>query len=204
MRNHIISRIGPVSIFLLASSVACGYASVVVPVPPSDHEMALDDGHGLLLGTNNFAMSFRRNGRDHAPDFKHSHEMEWHIEEVTRGKRSLTVHLPVDGSFVVRLPVGSYRVTNMRFRSSGGIWHTVLPTAFEIRPGECTSLGTSMFQLQVGFVTGWISRHVLNAQEPTGTSQDPLIGGNKCSTSMVRLRSSVKHPVKLERYEAQK
>jgi hypothetical protein len=129
--------------------------------------------------------------------------MEWQIEEVTDGKRFLTIHVPTDGPFVVRLPVGSYRVTTMRFHSPEGTWQGVLPTAFEIRPGECTSLGTSILQMQLGFVTGWISRHVLHEQAMSRANHDHLLSGNRCSISRVPLRSLVKHPVRLDRSAAQ-
>ena len=189
-------------LFLLIFDVSFGSNAVVVPLSALDREQA-DHDHGVLLGTNHFVISFSRNGQGQAPDFKHAKEMEWHLEEVVHGKRSLTVYLPVDGPFAVRLPVGSYRVSRMRFRSSEGTWHAVLPTAFEIRPWECTSLGTSMLQMQVGFVTGWISRQVLNEQESSSASHDQVIGRNTCSTSMAELGSSVKHPVKLDRPGAQ-
>jgi len=203
MDCRVLRSIGLLVLFLLITDGSFGATAAVVPLSASDGEQ-VDQDHGLLRGTNHFTIGFIRNEQGQSPDFKHSNEMEWHIEEVTHGKRSLTVQLPVDGAFVVRLPVGSYRVTKMRFRSSGGSWHGVLPTAFEIRPWECTSLGTSMLQMQVGFVTGWISRHVLNEQEHTDAHHDPLFGGKRCSASMAKLGSSVRHPVKLDRYEAKK
>ncbi len=190
------------ALLILQTNLSFGSIGVVVPLATSEREQA-DQDHGVLLGTNHLVMSFNRNGQGQAPEFKPSHEMEWHIEEVTYGKRSLTIHVPVDGSFVVRLPIGSYRVMAMRFHSSDGIWHTVLPTAFEIRPWECTSLGTSMLQMRVGFGTGWISRHVLHEQEFSRANHDQLIGGNRCSISRATLGSSVKLPVRLDRSEAQ-
>jgi hypothetical protein len=171
----------------------------VVPLSASDREQA-DQDHGLLLGTNHFTLGFIRNGQGQFPDFKHLNEMEWHIEEVTHGKRSLTVQLPVDGPFVVRLPVGSYRVTKMSFRSSEGSWQAVLPTAFEIRPWECTSLGTSMLQMQVGFSTGWIRRQVLNEEELSRNENRRILGQKECSTSMAHLESSGKRSVRLDRH----
>lgn len=184
---------------LLIADVSFGSTTAVVPLSTSDREQA-DQDHGLLLGTNHFTIGFIRNGQGQSPDFKHSSEMEWHIEEVTHGKRSLTVQLPIDGPFVVRLPVGSYRVTKMRFISSGGSWHTVLPTAFEIRPWECTSLGTSMLQMQVGFSTGWIRRQVLNEQEFSRNENGRTLGQKECPTSIAQLESSVKHSVRLDRH----
>lgn len=188
--------------FVLITGVSVGSPAVVLPLSVFER-VQTDHHHGVLLGTNHVVMSFSRNGQGHAHDFNHSKEMEWQIEEVTHGKRSLTVQVPIDGPFSVKLPVGSYRVTTMRFRSPEGTWHGVLPTVFEIRPWECTSLGTSMFQIQMGFVTGWISRHVLHEEEFSRANHDQLIGGNKCSISRATIRDSVKHPVRLDRSEAQ-
>lgn len=187
-----------IALFLLITDMSFGSTADVVPLSALEREQA-DHDHGVLLGTNHLVMRFSRNGQGQAQEFNHSNEMEWHIEEVTHGKRSLTIHLPVDDPFVVRLPVGAYRVTTMRLRSSEGTWQAVLPTAFEIRPWGCTSLGTSMLQMQVGFVTGWI---VLHEQEFSRANHDQLIGGNRCSISRAPLRSSVKHPVRLDRSEA--
>lgn len=189
-------------LYLLISDMSFGSTAVVVPLSALERVQA-DHDHGVLLGTHHVVMNVSRNGQGHAQNLRHSNEMEWQIEEVTHGKRSLTIHVPVNGSFVVRLPVGSYRVTTMRVRSPEGAWHGVLPTAFEIRPWECTSLGTSMFQMQVGFVTGWISRHVLHEQEISRTNHDQLIGANGCSISRAPLTSSVKHPIRLDRSAAQ-
>jgi len=189
-------------ILLLVGDLVFGYTAGVVAPSVFERKQA-DHDHGVLLGTHHLVMNVSRNGQSHATNFRRSYEMEWDIEEVTHGKRSLTVHLPVDGPFVVRLPVGSYRVITMRIRSPEGTWHAVLPTAFEIRPWECTSLGTSMTQMQVGFVTGWISRHVLHEKEFSRANHDQLIGGNRCSISRATLRSSVKYPVRLDRSEAQ-
>ncbi|MFO0698314.1 MAG: hypothetical protein U0236_03720 [Nitrospira sp.] len=191
-----------VALLILQVDLSFGSTAVVVPLSAFER-VQVDDDHGVLLGTHHVVSNIRQNGQGHAPDFTHSKEMEWHVEEVTEGKRFLTIHVPTDGPFVVRLPVGSYRVTAMRFRSAEGIWHGVLPTAFEIRPGECTSLGTSMLQIQMGFVTGWIARHVLHEQEISRVNHDQLLSGNSCSIYRAPLRSTEKHPVRLDRSRAQ-
>lgn len=191
-----------VVLLTLQADLSFGSTAVVVPHSALERVQA-DDDYGVLLGTHHIVTNVSHNGQGHAPEFTHSKEMEWHIEEVTEGKRFLTILVPTHGPFVVRLPVGSYRVTTMRFPSPEGFWHGVLPTAFEIRPWECTSLGTSMLQMRVGFVTGWISRHVLHEQEISRANHDQLIGGNRCLISKAPLTSSVKQPVRLDRSEAQ-
>lgn len=196
MRNH-ISCICPVSLFLLVSSVALGCASIVVPAPPSDNEMAIDEGYGLLVGTHRLD----QDGKIQLSELKWSSDMKWWIEEVSHAKRSQIVRLPLDGAFTVKLPVGSYRVTKIVFDSSRGKWHTVLPTTFDIRPRECTSLGTSALQIQVGFLGGWITRQVLNEQGFVDDGRERIAGGDRCPLSVAQLESPVKRFVKLGTYE---
>lgn len=202
MNGSVYRSIVLIALFLLITEVSLGSTPVVASLESLGREQA-DQEHGVLLGTHHVIMNTNRNGQGHAPKFTHSKEMEWHIEDVTEGKGFLTIHLPTHGPFVVRLPVGSYRVTMMRFPSPEGIWHGGLPTTFEIRPGECTSLGTSMLQMQLGFVTGWISRHVLHEQEISRANHDQLLSGNRCLISIAPLEPSVKQPVRLDRSVAQ-
>lgn len=202
MNGSVYRSIILIALFLLIMEVSLGSTPVVASLASLEREQA-DQEHGVLLGTHHVIMNTNRNGQGHAPKFTHSKEMEWHIEEVTEGKRFFTIHVPTHGPFVVRLPVGSYRVTMMRLPSPEGTWHGGLPTTFEIRPGECTSLGTSMLQMQLGFVTGWVSRHVLHEQEISRANHDHLLSGNSCSISMAPLGPSVKQPVRLDRSLAQ-
>ncbi|HMS83736.1 MAG TPA: hypothetical protein PKD12_08800 [Nitrospira sp.] len=60
-----------------------------------------------------------------------------------------------------------------------------------------------MLQMQVGFVNGWIARHVFHEQEISRANHDQLIGGNRWLISRAPLRSSEKHPVRLARSVAQ-
>lgn len=185
-----------VTVLLLVAGASYGCTTRVVPVSHSDTEL-IDENHGLLLGTHRLSA----NEPSRLSDLKWSSDMKWWIEEVTHGKRSLIVRLPLDGSFAVKLPAGSYRVTKMVFDSSRGKWHTVLPTAFEIRPRECTSLGTSELQVQMGFLAGWITRQVLKEQELAGDDHGRIARGERCPTSIAQLESPVKRSVKLGFYE---
>lgn len=185
-----------VSVLLVVVGASYGCTTRVVPIPHSDTEM-IEDGHGLLLG----AHRLDHEGKIQVSAHKWSNDMKWWIEEVTHGKRSQIIRLPLDGAFAVKLPAGSYRVSTIVIDSSRGKWHTVLPTTFEIRPRECTSLGTSELQLQVGFLGGWITRQVLKEQERGDDGRDRIVGEGKCPTSMAHLESPVKRSVKLGVYE---
>ena len=184
-------------LLLMIAEISFGTTAVVVPQSASD-TVEVDQGHGVLLGANHLTIGLIRNGQGHSPDLTWSNVMTWRLEEVTGRKRSLAVQLPLNGPFAMRLPVGSYRVTQISLDSSVGTWHAVLPTTFEIRPWECTSLGTSMLQMQVGFVTGWITRRVHAEQELVGNNHEQIHGGKGCSTSIAELEPHLKRPVKLD------
>ncbi|OQW30056.1 MAG: hypothetical protein A4E19_10885 [Nitrospira sp. SG-bin1] len=186
---HIVYLTG-VSLSMVGMSIGC--ASRVVPVSHF-HTEAIDEGHGLLLGAHRLSAEDQRR----LSELKWSTDMRWWIEDVTRGKRSLIVRLPLDGSFAVKLPAGSYRVTRIVFDSSRGDWHTELPTAFEIRPQECTSLGTSEFRVEPGFLAGRITRHVLSGHERAVEDRERIVEGERCPTNMAQLESPVTRSVKL-------
>lgn len=57
-------------------------------------------------------------------------------------------HVPVDGPFVLGLPAGSYHLVGGSLDNSLGVWQTSLPTTFNVRPYECTYLGTWELQMQ--------------------------------------------------------
>jgi hypothetical protein len=196
MNRSIFRFVYLVSVLLWVAGASYGCTTRVVPIPHSDTQM-IDDGHGLLLGTHRLD----QDGKIQLSALKWSSNMKWWIEEVTHGKRSLIVRLPLEGSFAVKLPAGSYRVTKIVFDSSRGKWHTVLPTTFQIRSRECTSLGTSELQVQVGFFAGSITRRVLNEQELVDDGPERIVGGEKCPTSTAQLESPIKRSVKLGLYE---
>ena len=184
------------TVLLLMAGVAYGCTTRLVPISDLDVEM-IDDSRGVLLGTHRLDLD----GKTQLSNLKWSNDMKWWIEEVTHGKRFQIVRLPLDGAFAVKLPAGSYRVTTIVFDSARGKWHTVLPTTFEIRPRECTSLGTSEFQLQVRFLDGWITRQVIKEQELEDDGHDRFVGGEKCPTAITPLESPVTRSVKLGLYE---
>lgn len=192
MKGSFFHMVYLAGVLLLMTGLSVGCVTRVAPGMHS-HAEAIDDGHGLLLGTHRLSAADQRR----LSDLKWSSNMKWWIEDVTSGKRSLVVRIPLDGAFAVKLPAGSYRVTTIVFDSSRGKWHTELPTAFEIRPQECTSLGTSEFQVEVGFRAGRITRQVLSGQELADNDRDQVMGRERCPTDMVQLESPVTRSVKL-------
>jgi hypothetical protein len=100
--------------------------TTVVPVSP----IGADEGHGLLFGN----MQLVWNETEDSEGFKQPVDMKWWIEEETQGKRYLTAYIPTQGPFTLKLPAGSYRVREISFYSRRGIWHSALPTTFQIQP----------------------------------------------------------------------
>lgn len=169
-----------------------GCATRVVPVSPEDIRIA-DEDHGVLFGKSHLT----RNGQDQSTGLKWPKEMKWWVTEETHGKSFLIAHLPTDGPFAVRLPAGSYRVTDINFPGVRGLWHTIIPTSFTIRSRECTSLGSSELEMQTGFLTGWITRTVSNEQELLQDDFESLLKTQNCPTAVAPLDSPTKSLVRL-------
>ncbi len=191
--NYPILRRGMVLMgILVLAHFALGCTSVVVPV--SHSELATTDkNHGLLVGSIHLAHA----GKAQPADSKQSREMKWWIEEQTSGSRILISHLPLDGPFVLKLPLGSYRVTDIMLTSVRGLWHTVLPTTFSIQPESCTALGTWELEMQTGFFTGWMTRHVSHEEGIAHDAIERAFGAEGCPTLVAPLESPVKSLVKL-------
>jgi hypothetical protein len=172
---------------LLVAPFALG-CSTVIPVSPID----ADEGHGLLFGN----MHLVWNETEHSEGFKQPVDMKWWIEEETQGKRYLTVYIPTQGPFTLKLPAGSYRVREMSFYSWRGIWHTALPTTFQIQPRSCTSLGAWKLQLETGSFGGWVTREVDSQELPPQDFQRVIIPDD-CPTAQAPLDASVRRRLKL-------
>ena len=126
---------------LLSAGLAAGCTTVVTPLSTSD-SMSIDGSHGLLVGHIRFA----RHGPEQPEERKRPVDMKWSLEEETQGTHIVLADLPTDGPFMVKLPVGSYRVKGISVNGIWGTWHTVLPSTFLVQSGGCTSLGTLELQ----------------------------------------------------------
>jgi hypothetical protein len=123
--------------------------------------------------------------------------MKWWIEEKTHRKQLLLTHLPVDGPFTVKLPAGSYRITGISFDSTRGVWHTLLPATFDIRPRECTSLGIWKLQMRTRVFAGWITREVFNDRELAHDNLRQIFGARGCPALATPLESPVRSSLRL-------
>ena len=186
--NHVLHHHSVMVLsILLEAHLALG-CTTVVPILPVD----ADEGKGLLFGHMHLAW----NETERSEGSKQSVYMKWWIEEETQGKRFLTVYIPTEGPFTLKLPAGSYRVREVSFYSGRGIWHSALPTTFQIRPRGCTSLGAWKLQLQTGFFGGWVRREVYS-QEPSPQDFQRVVIPDDCPTAQAPLDASVKRRLKL-------
>lgn len=149
----------------------------LVPISPVD----ADEGKGLLFGN----MQLIWDETEPSEGFKQPADMKWLIEEETQGKRFRTVYIPTQGPFTLKLPAGSYRVREISFYNGQGVWHSTLPTTFQIQPRGCTSLGAWKLQLQTGFFGGWVTREV-NSQEPPPQDFQRLVTPEGCPSAHIR------------------
>lgn len=157
---------------------AAGGTTVVRPLATSD-PIPPDKYHGLILGHVRLAW----HGPNTSPARTQPVDMKWSLEEETQGKRMVIANLPMAGPFVVKLPVGSYRVKDISFQGVWGIWHTVLPTTFQVQTGGCTSLGTWELQREAESFADWITGHVFKDLDGTHVELQQVLATQDCSAS---------------------
>jgi hypothetical protein len=121
-------------------------------------------------------------GPDQPEGRKQPVDMKWCLEEETQGKHLVLADLPTAGPFIVKLPVGSYRVSGISFDGIGGIWHTVLPATFLIQSGNCTSLGTWELQREIDSLADWITGHAFKGLESEHVELHQVLASQSCST----------------------
>ncbi|MFO0698317.1 MAG: hypothetical protein U0236_03735 [Nitrospira sp.] len=172
---------------LVLSGFSGGCTTIVTPLSTAD-TVPTDGNHGLLIGN----MQLAWHGADKSKGLKQPLDMKWSIEEETRGKYFTIANLPTSGPFVVQLPAGSYRVKGISFDGIWGTWHTVLPTAFQIQSGGCTSLGTWELQRETESFADWITGHVFKHSEPTQAELHPALATRDCSIRAASSESSVR------------
>ena len=122
---------------------------------------------------------------------------DWWVEEETHGKRFLIAPISLAGSYVVKLPAGSYRLTDVSFDSIRVTWHVSLPATFTLRPQECTSLGTWELQLHTAFVGGRLSRQVMNEQERAGDEIQQILITIDCQISVASQEPYIRNAANL-------
>jgi hypothetical protein len=186
--RHTITLVG----IVLLASFALGCSKVVVPVSPLEATIT-DKNHGFLFG----AIHLTQNEKDLSAGLEGPMYMKWWLQEETHGGHILLSRLPLDGPFAVKLPTGSYRVTDVSFHTRRGVWHTELPTAFSILSRECTSLGMWKLELEEGFRAGWITRQVSDEKALGEGDFGKTFEAKSCPNIVASLDPEGKHSVRL-------
>lgn len=197
MNDQILRHGFFISTLLMFAGLAIGCTTVLVPVSPADITVtAADKDHGWLLGR----IHLTRHEMDHTEKFKKMRmvDMKWWLEEDLAGKRFQISHLPIDGSFAVKLPVGSYRIRGISFSNMRGVWHTVLPAEFRVRSRGCTSLGTWALQMQTGFFSGWITREVFADHRCAQDASEGIHEVQGCPIVVAPVESPVQSSIELD------
>lgn len=197
MNNHILRHVCFIGMLLMFAGLTLGCTTVLVPRSPAGITVTdADKDHGWLLGR----IHLTRHEMDHTEKITKMRmvDMQWRFEEEASGKRFQISHLPIDDSFAVKLPAGSYRVTGVGFNNMRGGWHTMLPAAVSVQSRECTSLGTWVLQIQTGFFRGWITREVVNERRFTQDDSDSLLEVQGCPAVVEPVESPVQHAIALD------
>ena len=170
-----------VGTLLLGTSFTLGCATtVVVPLKPGSVAME-DSDHGLVFGR----IHVTENGKDQPLD------LQWLIAKEPHGRRVLIDKFPIDGPFAVRLPAGSYRLTEVRLDIAQGVWQASMLATFTVRPRECTYLGTWELDLHTEFFSAVITRQVHDEQKRDEDDFHMIFGAGSCPILKVPLASSM-------------
>ena len=181
---------------LLCASFSLGCMTVVRPVSSSE-AMTTDDKHGILFG----GIHLTQNKKDLSVSLEGPMYMKWWIQEETDGTHILLSRLPLDGPFVVKLPTGSYRVTDVSLHGSRGVWHTELPKTFRILSGECTSLGLWKLELQNELRSGWLTQQTSDENVLAQSDIGRMVETRGCSMVTTH-HSGVQEAIRLSLYRS--
>lgn len=121
--------------------------------------------------------------------------MKWRLTDEKSGKQLVIDQVPVDGPFVLNLPVGSYRLTAVSFDNGLGMWQTPLPTSFTVRSKECTYVGTWDLTMQTEFFSGLLTRQVRDQQEQAEQDMRTIIGDRTRPPMVAQLGASGQSPM---------
>jgi hypothetical protein len=125
-----------------------GCTTSLSPLNPED--ITLDNpGAGLVFGQIHLVY----NGKDLRTGLRYPVTLAWWMSDDPQGRSFVVSDLPVDGSFILKLPLGRYNITSLGFRDGLREWTVSLPAVFTVEAG-CTYLGTWELRFQAGTFAG--------------------------------------------------
>lgn len=179
-------------IFLLGLVVTMGCVTVVTPLKPGTVTSLEAPDRGYVLGR----VHLQWNGKTQIVG-QFPFNMKWRLIDEKSGTQLVIDQVPVDGPFVLNLPVGSYRLTTASFDNGLGMWQTPLPTSFSVRPQECTYVGTWDFTMQTEFFSGLLTRRVRDQQEQAEKDMQAIMGDRAWPSMVAQLGPPGQSPMTL-------
>ncbi len=183
-----------VTLLCLSLVITLGCASVRTPMNPgSTDSLKLDEG--LVLGRIQLLGS---NGEQFAsPDqpFRGPFHIQWRLKEESFGKEIVIDDLPRQGPFVLKLPTGSYQLTEISFDTALGIWQASLPASFTVSPQGCTYLGTWELRMRAGFFDGSVSRQVIDQRSMAERDVKAFVNDGLCPPMIAQLGPARESPL---------
>lgn len=190
--DHFSGKAAFLGALFLGIGFTSGCATVVVPLKSGASAME-DADHGLVFGR----IHLTENGKEQHAGGPLPLDLEWRITEESKGIKILVDELPVDGPFVVKLPIGSYHLTAVNLDITVGVWQASLPATFTVRSRECTYLGAWELDMQAGSFTGSITRHVRDQQKQDEEDLLRIIGASSCPILKAPLASPMDSSLRL-------
>ncbi|MGC4097655.1 MAG: hypothetical protein QM706_11100 [Nitrospira sp.] len=177
---------------LLGPIILLGCTSVVTPLKSGEETSLERPDHGYVVGR----VHLQWNGKTQAVG-QFPFDMKWRLTDEKGGTKLVIDQVPVDGPFVLNLPAGSYHLTAVSFDNALGIWQTLLPTSFSVRPQECTYVGTWDLTMQTEFFSGSLTRRVRNQQEEAEKDIRAILGHREWPPMVAQLGTPARTPLVL-------
>lgn len=159
---------------------------------PPETAAITNPGEGLVLGRIHLVY----NGKEQRTGLRSPAELRWLMANESDGNRFLVSGLPVDGQFILKLPVGSYRITIIVFHDVLGQWSANLPATFTVHAG-CTYLGTWELDFHTGPFSGQASGTVINQVEEMSDLHSRIPRGESCPLTTALLETAAQGSMKL-------
>lgn len=187
---------------LLCLSLTLGCASVRTPLELGSYS-AIQPDEGLVLGRIQVTGSHGEPLVSPYRPFRSPFHIQWRLKEKAIGKEFVIDPLPREGPFMLKLPPGSYHLTAFSFDTALGIWRAYIPAEFQVKPRECTYLGTWELRTTAGvsgkffagFFDGTIRRHVLDQHSLAEEDLKSFVDDRLHIPMVTELSASVEGPL---------
>ena len=131
-------------LFIVTILCAACTKTLVVPLEPGKSAL-VDDDHGVVFGR----VIVTSEEEDPLRSSAHLTSVGWQFLHEETGERFVAPKVTQNGWYVLNLPPGPYRITELRyFHGFTGEWEGRVPATFTVLRDECVYLGTWRIQLK--------------------------------------------------------